>query len=97
MREMLRQGDTGIGGQSGSPRDAHNKANPLEARGESLPSNRTLVPHSTRSPDKRCENKDSLRNFKGSQLEETLFSPRMKGTSLRRQDSSYTGQTCGQR
>lgn len=93
---MLGQGDSGIGGQTDSPQEAHNKANLLDAGEKSLTSTRALVPYS-RSPDKRYESVDSLENFRGSRLEETLLSPRLKGTLPGRQDSSHPGQTVGQR
>lgn len=93
---MLGQGDSGTGGQPSSQWEAHNKANPLEAGGKRLTSTRALVLCSTRSPDKRYENVDNLENFRGSQLEETPFSPRLKGTLLGRQDSSHPVQTFGQ-
>lgn len=95
---MLGQGDSGIEGQPGSQREDHSKANPLEAEGKKcLASTRALVSYSSRIPDKRYENVDSLENFRGSQLVETLFSPRLKGTLLGRQDSSRPGQTFGQK
>lgn len=49
------------------------------------------MPYS-RSPDKRYEGVDSLENFRGPRLEETLLSLKLKGTLPGRQDSSHPGQ-----
>lgn len=70
---MLGQGDTGIGGQPESPREAHRGYQSIGA---------TLHQEFREIQTKDVKNKDYLENFRDSQLEETLIeghTPRKTG------------------